>query len=297
MTIPVMKCTTRADLLAVPAVLFGFHPAESCVVMGMVGSTVGFTARLDLDWHLRGPRQISAQISNAAHEVGADEFVILGYAADPDLAFLSVTELTAALGPTRVRESLVTDGTRYWSLDDGEPFPFEFDTSSVAAQAVYEGRVISHDRAEAVSAVETWHPASPSEVDRVVEALEETADPEDRLWELLLAEDRLSDDDALELALLLSDAELADGVVGAFTIESAKAAWPNLLRARTVVPEEGQGEVLAVLAMASWLRGGGAEYTSLIEQLGRVAPDHPVTGTLEVMHQLGIPPSRWSECG
>lgn len=297
MTIPVMKCTTRADLLAVPAVLFGFHPAESCVVMGMVGSTVGFTARLDLDWHMRGSRQISAQINNAAHEVGADEFVLLGYAADPDLAFLSVTELITALGATRVREALVTDGASYWSLDDGEPFPFEFDSSAVAAQAVYEGRVISHDRAAAVAAVEAWRPAGAADVERVVETLEELTDREDRLWELLLAVDVLPFVQALELALLLSDAELADAVVGAFTVETAKAAWRNLISARTVAPEAAQGEVLAVLAMASWLRGGGAEYTSLIEQLGRVAPDHPVTGTLEVMHQLGIPPSRWSECG
>lgn len=296
MTTPTMKCTSRADLLAIPAVMFGFHPAESVVIMGMRGSTVEFTARIDLDWHLHGTEQIVAQLMSAAEHVSTEDFIILGYGADPDLAFLSVTELISLLGARHVREALVTDGTSYWSLDDGEPLQFDFDSSAVAAQAVYEGRLISDSREAMVAQVEDWAPATEEEVAAQESYLRGVARP-DRLFSRLLESARpLAAEEALQLALYLGEQLRCDRLVGNLTVERAKRIWPNLTAARRVAPPSAEINTIAVLAMAAWLRGGGAEYTSCVEQLETRAPEHPVSQVLARMHHLGIPPRMWSEC-
>lgn len=295
MTTPVMKCTKLSDLLALPAVMLGFHPRESLVFMGMKGKSVGFIARADLDWHVRTGEELVAQMEDAAAQSGASDWILLGYSSDADLACLSVTEAVAAVGSHLVREALVTDGSHFWSLYDGEPEEFSFESSAVVAQAVFEGRVIAADRDAVVRAVEDRCPADADAVAAQREWVIQAGQPELLLGRLLRPAAPLTDDEALQLALLLSDDVTCATVVSALDVDVAAQVWPQLAAAHRVVPADLEEGPLAALAMASWLRGGGAEYTSCLEQLTRLAPDHPVTGVLHLMHQHGIPPKRWSE--
>ena len=92
-----------------PSVLLGFHPTNSCVVMGLCGATVAFCARLEVDWFVHHFDDVADQIINASSQVEACRFVIIGYG-DPDLAGLAVTELASVVGEARVIDALVTDG-------------------------------------------------------------------------------------------------------------------------------------------------------------------------------------------
>lgn len=295
MTTPVMKCTKLSDLLALPAVMLGFHPTESCVFIGMRGKSVGFIARADLNWHEAGAEELIAQMRFAAGQSGASDWILLGYSADADLACLSVSEAAAAVGAHLVREALVTDGTLYWSLDNGEPEQFDFESSAVAAQAVYEGKVIAADRDAVLRAVEERCPADAETVAAQWARVRAARHPDRLLGRLLVPPTPLSDDEALQLALMLSDDVTCSKVASVLDVDVAADVWPQLAAAHRVAPEDLEAGSLAALALASWLRGGGAEYTACLEQLIRRAPTHPVTGVLKLVHQHGIPPKRWSE--
>ena len=275
---PVMRCTSPSDLLAIPAVLLGFHPEESLVVMGMSGKKVAFSARLDVDWHVHAFDQVRQQVLEAAERAGAESFFLLGYTTDPDLAFLSISEAITAIGEHLVAEALVTDGIAYWSMQDNSPPQrFSFDSSSVAAQAVFEGRVIAPSRADVVASVEAWDPPAPEVVDAERLRLDTCAEDESRatLPELLVPPSPLTEGQALTLALLLGDEWVASDLLGLMTSQLAEDVWPQLALARRVAPADCLVNVLGLLGFATWLKGGGAALTSCVEQLMALDAEHP----------------------
>lgn len=280
-----------------PAVLLGFHPTDSCVVLGFEGSMVAFCARLDLDWFVTHFDQVADQIVSASSQVPGCRFALIGFG-DPDLASLSVVEMAGVVGQSRTVDLLVTDGRTYWSLVDGlEPQEFTFDTSSVAAQAVYEGVRISADRAGAVAPVETSDPAPEDLVtsSRAVVASMSDQETMELLADLVSSAEALPAARALLLAVLVEDEDRMAAVLTQLTRATSEVAWINLAAARRVAPPESEANVLALLGMASWLSGHGAAHTSCLEQLQRIAPGHAVGSLVEMVHRDGIPPRRWDE--
>lgn len=280
-----------------PAVLLGFHPSDSCVVMGLSGPTVAFCARLDLDWFVTHFDQVADQILHASAQVPDCRFVLIGFG-DPDLASLAVVEMSGVVGESRVLESLVTDGERYWCLDeDLETHEFQVGTSSLAAQAVYEGLRICADREQAVAPVELSEPLPPAEQEAGA-ALVASLSPDEgmaRLAELAESADPLQPAEAQTLALLLLDEDRMGAVLARLSVASADLLWENLVAARRVAPPSAEPNVLALLGMASWLSGRGAAQTSCLEQVERIHPEHPVGALLSRIHRYGIPPRRWDE--
>ncbi len=280
-----------------PAVLLGFHPADSCVVMGLDGSSVEFCARLELDWFATHFDQVADQIIEASAQVPGCRFVLIAFG-DPDVASLSVVELAGVVGEHRVVESLVADGERYWSLvDDDGSHEYAFDASALAAQAVYEGVRICEDRDEAVAPVELWEPLPSLEQDAAWQKIEGLAE-DDRmalLGGLAEAATPPQGDDALMLATLLADEDRATAVLTRLATDNADRIWANLVAARRVAPEQCQPNVVALLGVASWLSGRGAAQTACLEQMARLAPDNPIGSLLSAVHRHGIPPRRWEE--
>lgn len=296
--IPVLRSNSRADLLALPSYLFTFHPTESVVVIAMRGNVVNFSARLDVDWFLTHFDQATDQVLNAAANIGRCDFFILGYSHDPELASISVTEAADILGRSRVAEALVTDGTDYWSLIDGEgPFPFDAESSTITAQAVYTGVNISATREEAVAPVTQWEAPDPMDVDEVMEHLAGLAPDAafQLLGQLAEAEPPVAGRDALILACLLRDEDHAGAVVARITTANAERFWGNLAAARRVTPHLMEPTVVALLGLACWLAGRGAQATACIEQMASLDPHHRIGGVLASVHQQGIPPQKWDE--
>ncbi|NHB83825.1 DUF4192 family protein [Tessaracoccus sp. HDW20] len=79
MKTPLIRGTTRADLLALPAIMLGFHPTDSCVALALDGRTVRFCIRIDTPAVATELDRIVAMIRRAAFNAGAREFVLVGY--------------------------------------------------------------------------------------------------------------------------------------------------------------------------------------------------------------------------
>lgn len=294
---PVLRGTTRADLLAIPAVLLGFHPTDSCVLLALSGKSVAFCARLDLDWFVYHFDDVADQIINASSQVEDCRFVLIGFG-DPDLAGLAVTELASVVGESRVLDAMLTDGRTTWVLDaDLQLHEIEPHTSALEAQAVYEGVRICADREEAVAPVEQHMPLPEAEVvaaEKLVGALS-PEDAMDLLADLAESKEPLTPTEACILAVLLGDEDRLGALLIRLSTTNADAVWPNLVAARRVAPEDAEANVISLLGMASWLSGRGAAQTSCLEQLAHSAPGHAVTSLLRRLHRYGVPPSRWDE--
>lgn len=298
-TIPVLRGTTRTDLLALPSFMFEFHPTESVVVLGMRGNIVAFSARLDVHWFHTHFDQVAEQMHGAAGQMGADlRAIVLGYSENPDLAWASVTELCDVFGADNVLEALVTDGSHYWSLTDGEgPLEFDFESSSVAARAVYEGINIHESRDAAVAPVTTWaEPPAQAVEDATSHIAGMTpAAAMELLASLAESDPPVGPDDALTLACLLADEDRCAALLTRLSRANAQGIWANLVAARGTAPAFAEPTVVALLGIACWLAGHGAQTTACLEQVARMEPDHPVGLVLARVHQGAIPPERWDE--
>lgn len=294
MDTPTIRGTTRSDLLALPAVMLGFHPQDSCVVLALQGASVRFCVRLDNDWFVADFDAIVDQLLQAADHAGATGFVLVGFG-DADLASISLGQLIDVLGVAAVSEALVTDGRRYWSLlESGEPAEYSFETSAVAAQAVYQGVSVSRDREEALLPVTGSSPASAEEVAATEAAAMAmtAAGAMDSLAGLMEAQ-RSTRQEALLLGVLVADDERFAAVVARLKTGTAQHYWNRLVEARAVCPHEYEPNVLALLGLASWLCGKGAAHTSCLEQLAARAERHPLLGLLHRVHREGVPPRSW----
>lgn len=296
MQTPLIRGNSRADLLALPAIMLGFHPQQSCVVLALEGPTVRFCMRVNLDWFAADFDGIADQLLNAADQAGADGFVLIGFG-DPDVASITVAELVEVLGPEQVIEALVADGGRYWSmLSPDEAVGYRFDTSTVAAQAVYHGVNVCQDRDSAVAPVTLSSPPA----GHVIQAAERhvaqlDADAGMDLLESLAEADKIRPQDALLLAVLLDDEARFGELLNRLRTWTAERYWARLVEARAVCPARFEANVLALLAVASWLSGRGAAQTSCLEQLSVRAPSHPVLSMLSRLHRDGVPPRLWDE--
>ncbi len=293
-----IRGTSRADLLSLPVIMLGFHPRDSCVAMALSGNTVRFCARVDLDWFADHFERISEQVLRCAEQVGADEFVFIGYG-DPDLASIAVCEFADLVGHDRVVDALVTDGGRYWSMcDGGVPESYRFDTSAVAAQAVFGGVNLCADRDEAVAPVTGSDPPDEHVVLRAEAAVDRLSDDQAmaRLRELAEGEGALPRADAVLLAVLLGDEDRTGALLCRLKTWTADAMWQRLVAARRVCPSRYLPNVLGLLAFASWLSGRGAAHSACLQQLSELDARHPLLLTLLKLHQEGLPPARWDQC-
>lgn len=296
MTTPTLRASSRADLLALPAILLGFHPTDSAVVMGLRGATVHFCARFDLGAPTPAIFDMAQQILNASLQVPDCEFMVMGFG-EPEVAMETVGYLVDVLGYDVVHEALVTDGDRCWSIEDGWAVAVTLGGSELAAEAVFRGVDINRDRAQAVAPVTDHVPADAEDVDlaRAHVASLGVQGALDVLGSLAESPTPLSDFDALTLALILGFEDCSAAVLARLNTRTAEALWPNLAAARRVAPDDVEADVLALLAMASWLSGRGAAQSTCLEQLSTLNPHHPVTALLNQLHRLAIPPRRWDE--
>ena len=138
-----LRSSTDEDLLCVPGICLGFHPTESCVVLGVCGTSVEFCARADLDWLDEGRADLIRQVEAAAQSLESCNFVILGYTRYPDENSERLIRLALEIHGT-VMDVLIASPTRYWTvtplgLQPPEGYPWDPGTTTLAAEAVYLG--------------------------------------------------------------------------------------------------------------------------------------------------------------
>ena len=104
-----IRGSSRADLLAIPPVVFGYHPRDSLVVLALHGGVLQMSARLSLDWHLTHYEATVAQMSAAIENVPGCRFVLAGYG-ERERAMASVLELADVVGHCLVIDAVVDFG-------------------------------------------------------------------------------------------------------------------------------------------------------------------------------------------
>lgn len=300
---------TSADLLAIPVIMLGFHPRESCVVLGVRGSRVEFCARMDLDWFTTGFGfgDVAEQLQNAIARCVGCNVAVLAYSADPEAAAVAVEELMGVIGEDEVAEALVTDGDRFWYAHPGMLFPpegisYSYASSNFAAQAVYSGVNVTCCREDAVAEVQ---PPQESDVPGIEEevsasALRMESLTGDQRWALLT---RHMDNpeplgtEAVEFAVLLQDEGHFAEVLARLNTGTAARLRLRLAEARRTSSPAVAANVVSLLALACWLDGEGAQQSDCLGQLEALDPQHPLMRVLRSMHKRAIPPKNWNAPG
>lgn len=297
-TQPTIRCTDRNDLLAVPTMLLGFHPAESLVMMRLAGKEVEFVSRVDARTLHHAPDMLMAQLLAVDEAPGhrGGSWMLLLYSHDP-ASFLEPL-MDVAAGVESVANVFITDDVHSWEVSPDGPRdvqPHDPLGSRVAAEAVWRGQPWARTRDDVVAALLPWDPCS----DWVDEARDLTWSlaPDDRL-ELLrsLVEAGVPQGkDRALVASLLGEEECFAEMLAQMGVASASARKDVLLAAREHAPPEAVANVTALLALACWLAGEGALTSDCLVELDRFDPTHPVGDMIRTMQRLAIPPSRWDE--
>ena len=306
MTSTTLRGNTRPDLLAVPAIMLGFHPANSLVVLGLRGTRVEFVARLDQGLPRHELRSVVTQVENALGNSGCGCSALIGFGGDLQQTVLDLQNLRGLMR-TEVLETLAADGERFWSVgplgpEPQEGIPYDLTTCSLLAQSVYRGVSVRGSRAEAVAEV---MPPPAHLVASLAERLDDThatlaeLGPDERLalcGRLLDDQSKVTDTQAAQLVCLLDDPDVVGAVLARLSRDTAPRIRGHLIRARQTVLGEAAGNVVGLLGIACWLAGEGAQQTECVEQLTALAPQSLLLGILRDVHGRGLSPSDW-DCG
>ncbi len=298
--------TTSADLLAIPVIMLGFHPRESCVVLGVRGTRVEFCARMDLNWFTSGFGfgKVAEQLENAMKACAGCRVAVLAYTSDPEGGAIAVGELVAVVGEDSVAEALVTDGDRFWYVHPDvllppDGIPYSYASSNFAAQAVFSGVNVTTSRESAVAEVQPPSAGEASVVSDAIDAATVVITGLGREGRLALLERHMGNPEPLgstaaELAVLLQEEDHFGEVLAQLTTVTAAYLRPRLAEVRRWCTDALAPNVVSLLAMACWLDGEGAQHSECLAQLDVLDPRHPLMQVLAALHHLAIPPSRWN---
>ena len=300
MTKTILRGSTTADLLAIPAVIFGFHPLESVVVIAFQDQTVEFAARVDLGLQTVELGVVLRQIECAARRIPNPKYAVLGFGCHPAKVANDVEHIRNRLSP--VVAALVTNGASYWESHDleGPGTPHDFRASQLAAESAYAGIRPASSRNQAVQEVQ---PPPVNTVARIAEYLDEVdtqmelLDSDERLQRLqVLCETSgsLSTPERAELVCLLQDDEAVGEVLSQLRVASAGRMRRRLIEARAMAVGQAALNVLGLLGIACWLSGAGAQQSECMQQMSMEEKEHPLLIILRRLHGSGIPPADWS---
>lgn len=304
MTETILRASSTPELLSVPAILLGFRPTESVVVMALGGKRVQFTARLDMSVTKQERRTVASQVMRAIKQFdGRMAIVVVAYTEQPTRGWKQVHQLVPLLGGLVV-EGWISTSTHFWEVGEDPPHardatPHDDSASELEARAVYEGLNVHASREAAVAAVQ---PPPAHLVPALAEALDETHAAlvrleEDELFAMVQAHaestEALDEEAATQFAVLLQEPEVVGEILVRIDRELARTLRQRLVEARARVTDEFAPNVLGLLGMACWLSGEGAQQTDCMEQLAELAPGHPLLRLLEAVHGAGVPPSAW----
>lgn len=304
LTQPLLRITGVAEALGLIPHLLGFHPEESLVVLVMKEGRVQVTARIDLE-PMAEPLACADLLSRLwARYPGAGAWFI-AYAADAGLAWRVLDTCaahTTGIGQFRV---VHVDGARWWA-DTPHAAPGRHDPTCtrLAAEATVLGLPARPSRQALAETL-----AGPADAD-----LESLVDIASRLEEVLsgwtlrrrrqalrrlIAEFAegvtLSDDQCVELSLLVQDPAVRDEALLAITRSEADrhvCGWTQVVR-RSLLPL--QAFPLGLLGISAWVTGNGALQMICLERASRLAPECGLVRIMSDLNEMVLPPEAWDD--
>jgi hypothetical protein len=313
--IPVFTAHDIPDLINTLPVLFGFVPEDSLAAIGTYRprNRLGFRLRVDLPDHEHIGAAAAQVVAHLAHQQ-AEGAIIIAVTTRTDVAELLVRQIERRLGQIRPVVGAWADGDRYWTTsEDCAPagYPYEASPHHLAVvQAVARGQEILPDRAALAAKLEpeggprrSWLNQSAETVGCQIAAALNTrqnlavadvgmADLASAL-DAALAKRRLTDDQALRLAMWATILPVRDALWALITPHSARdmvGLWSHVVRC---APPPMSPPSLSLAGFASWLSGDGALALIAAERALAIDPFYPLAGLLLRILDGGVPPSAW----
>ena len=313
--VPVFTAHDIPDLINTLPTLFGFTPEDSIIAIATFGprNRLGFRLRMDMPAkeHVHvAARQIVAHL---AHQ-RAEGAIVIAVTDRTDVAERLVPHVERRLGRIRPVLGVWADGKRYWTtFDDDDPEGHPYQTSDhhlAVVQAVAGGQEILPNRAALAAKLEpvdgfrrVWldHGAETVAI-QIAAALntrqgrtEEQVGMADlsSALDAALARRRLSDDQALRLAVWATILPVRDALWALITPDNARdmvGLWSHVVRC---VPPPMSAPSLCLAGFASWLCGDGTLALIAAERALAVDPHYTLAGLLLKLLEGGVPPSTW----
>ncbi len=309
MTNPIhIKASTIADLISIPRIMLGFDPTESVVVLGIGtnGTRVEVCARMDIAHVNADSEGVAAQLNKATTQGGIGELAAFGFSADPAAVAATMAPLIDALD-AHVIECLAVTPSHWWNVIGdglvGDETAYDAKNSSASVQAIVAGENVQEDRAAAVAAVQGPRRSG----EDYAELVNQTAHIIGQVTAmtgkeqihaaaaLVAQEGPLSAPDGARLAALMNTPEGSTAVLSSITVGNAATYYERLAEARRVTQFPVAAGIVAVLALACWLSGEGAQFADCLTQLEHMDPGHPLGVLLASIHNNAIPPRKWDE--
>ncbi|MCO1593770.1 DUF4192 domain-containing protein [Micromonospora sp. RHAY321] len=312
-----LTLTAVGDLLAVVPYLFGFHPGDSLVIVGLRANTIAVAGRVDLphrdeipEWvDGAGPQQLTL-----LRNVGAIAAIIIGYGPATHVTPIidALTSQVRDAGVTVLDALRVTDG-RYYSYLCQEPdccpvdgVPFDAVGSVAAVWAIVAGQSALPDRAALVASLA---PTTGVARDAVTAA---TRRAQKRRITAFTAGGRaaviragqkavretfaryagdsvLTDDEVAWLSVLLVDTTVRDAAwLATDTDPSHMALWTDLTRR---VEPALAAPPATLLALTAWRGGLGALACVALDRALAADPTYFLAQLLDRALRDGLPPT------
>lgn len=311
MTIPAVRITSSANMLALVPQLLAFEPQESFVAIFLRGYSVVVTMRIDLK-HL-AEADFLDKIQLVVEQTDADSVVLAVYGDDErdDLQVLladvqlDIEARMAVLGHhLDVVEALTVTGQTWRSLVTGELGSMEqIRTDPVAVRGIFEGRRVARSRQELAESVRPGSEALPrgfgTAFQQTMTEMAELADDEvvelvrehlDQWWAGRIATDGPT---LGRLAALGTQEAAAPPVLARLTSKSSKR-WHELWSA-AVRCSQGSAALLPLVASAvsAWAAGDGATMNVATDHAADIDPDHVMVQLLRRANDQCAPPELW----
>ncbi|MBT8224980.1 MAG: DUF4192 domain-containing protein [Dactylosporangium sp.] len=318
--LPRLQLRTPADVLAAVPYLFGFHPIDSVVLLGLRDTALVFHARCDLPAAKAPSGEVLAlgeyltQVL-LAQTANAVLLVAFGPAERATPVLLATAQTMEAAGLAVLDQLRATDG-RYWSHLCPDPsccpadgVAYDVEGTVVAAEATLAGCVALPDRETLVRTL------GPPEGNALAAILRETRAATARLGERPAGESRhtgqatldtavnrylsggrLADDELAWLTVLFQDGQQLrdDGLLAieAAPVQSALAAahlalWTDVVRRCDPAVVVGPA---VLLAYACWRVGDGVRSGVAVERALATDPHCPAATLMAELLRRGVPP-------
>jgi hypothetical protein len=313
--IPVFTAHDIPDLINALPTLFGFTPEDSIVAIGTHGPRhrMGFRMRLDMP-AMRHFGLVAGQIVTHLTHQNAEGAIIIAVTDRTDVAAQLVPLIERRLGTIQPVVGAWADGKRYWTtFEDCDPTGHPYKTSGhhlAVVQAIAGGQEILPTRAALAAKLDPesgrrrrWLNEGAEVVsEQIVAALNGSLDlaPEEVAMtdlapalEAALARRRLTDDQALRLAVWATTLPVRDALWALITPDNARdmvGLWSHVVRC---APPWLSPPSLCLTGFASWLSGDGALALIATERALAIDPHYPMAGLLLQTLERGVPPSSW----
>jgi Domain of unknown function (DUF4192) len=313
---PSVNLRSREDLLAITPYQLGFHPVDGIVLLGLSKRRLKLVARCDAK---APPRAAARRFCVALKRAqGIGRVVVFGYGPEWVAApTINIMDDLEARG-FRVVDALRVTGDRYFCLRCEEcpvsGVPFDISSSAVAATAAYAGIIVRPDREAVEKLVKPIGGlaaiAMAQAVDRAERRLASIRDSAELISEgklavdhvLTLAEagDRLDDDTAAWLSMVIADTDVRDHAwARTDNLPWQLDLWLDLTRRAEPILA---APFASLLGWCAWRQGDGVLALAALERAHRIDPTYELArlllGALDdaqpptVLDQWPLPPSR-----